>query len=180
MNWDMITAVALIIGMMAVVFSLLHIAQLMKEATRQRRRESYQAVLAEVDDFSRLMAQDSENSDIWWRASKGLGNLTDAERVRYFALLYLLFRSWEKAFHYRSEGDLDEWSAEVVTKPMVDFTMSNGVQEYWALRERWYTAEFRDWVDKKIKERSGVDVYGDEFRIFGSVKSKVSTRTDTD
>lgn len=175
MNWNMITAIAAIIGTIAVVVSLLYVARQMKAATRQRTLESYHSVVREVDDFCKLFAQEGANSDIWWRASKGLGNLTDAERVRYFAMLFILFRSWEKAFHYHSEGELEDWSAEVVAKPMVDFTMSNGVQEYWALRKRWYTADFRNWVDKQIKERSGVDVYGDQFRIFGSAESKDSS-----
>ena len=166
MNWDMITALTVVIGTFAVVVALFYVALQIREATRQRRIESYHAVLDEVDDVSKLLAEDHETSDIWWRASKGLENLTDAERVRYFALLYILFRSWEKAFHHRVEEPQD-WTAEVITKTMADFTMSNGVQEYWALRKRWYTAEFRDWVDNKIKERSGVDVYGDQFRIFG-------------
>jgi hypothetical protein len=169
MNWDMITAIAVVIGMVAVTLSLLYLAQQMKEATRQRRLESHQTILGDVDDFTKLVARDHANADVWWRASKGLGNLTDAERVRYFAMLFILFRSWERAFHYRSEGELEAWSADVIMKPMTDFTMSNGVQEYWALRKRWYTADFRDWIDKQMRERSGVDVYGDDFRIFGSV-----------
>ena len=151
----------------------------MKEATRQRGLESYHSVLSEMDDFSKLIAQDQGSSDLWWRASKGLGRLTDAERVRYFAMLFILFRSWEKAFRYHSQGELEDWSADVVTKPMVDFAMSNGVQEYWALRKRWYAADFRDWVDNQIKERSGVDVYGEQFRIFGSADAKDSSSTSS-
>jgi hypothetical protein len=174
MNWDMITAIVAIIGMFTVVVCLLYVARQMKEATRQRRLESHHSVLDEVDDFCRLIAQDHANSDIWWRASKGLGKLTDAERVRYFAMLFILFRSWDKAFHYHSEGELEDWNADAVMKMMTDFTMSNGVQEYWALRKRWYTEDFRYWVDKQIEERSGVDVYGDQFRIFGSAEVKGS------
>ena len=147
----------------------------MKEATRQRRLESHHSVLGEMEDFCKLIAHDQANSDIWWRASKGLRNLTDAERVRYFAMLFILFRSWEKAFHYQGEGELEDWSAEVITKPMVDFTMSDGVQEYWALRKRWYAANFRHWVDKQIKEHGGVDVYDDLFRTFGSADAKDSS-----
>lgn len=174
MNWDMITALAEIVGTIAVVVALLYVAQQMKEARRQRRVQSYRSVLAEVDDFAKLMAQDHANADIWWRASKGLENLTDAERVRYFAMLFILFRAWEKAFHYRGEGEQEDWSAEALTKTMADFIMSRGVQEYWALRKRWYTTDFREWVDTKIKERSGVDVYGEQFRIFGSADPKAS------
>lgn len=174
MNWDAVTSVAAIIGMIAVVACLLYVARQMQDATRQRKLESYHSILDEVDDFAKLIAQDHANSDVWWRATKGLGNLTDAERVRYFAMLYILFRSWERVFHYHSEGELEDRSTEIVTKPMVDFAMSNGVQEYWALRKRWYEDDFRNWVDKQIKERSGVDVYGDQFRIFGSADGEDS------
>lgn len=168
MNWEMITAVAETIGTIAVVLTLLYVAREMKEARRQKKIEAYHAILDEADDFAKLLAQDDENADIWWRASPGLENLTDSERVRYFAMLHILFRSWEKVFHHHYEGGSEDWSAEFLTKSMADFTMSRGVQEYWALRKRWYTAEFQDWVDAKMKERSGIEVYGDQFRIFGS------------
>ena len=178
MNWDMITALATSMGMIAIVVSLFYVGRQTREATRQMKLESHHAVIGEIDDFSKLIVQDHANADIWWRASKGIANLTDAERVRYFAMLFLLFRSWEKAFHYRSEGELEEWDAQVIMKPMTDFTMSNGVQEYWALRKRWYTPDFRHWVDDQIKERSGVDVYGDQFRIFGSAEGNESSEVD--
>jgi len=176
MNWGMITAIVAIIGSIAIVASLLYVARQMREALRQRGIESYHSVLSGVDEVCKLMAHDHANSDIWWRASKGLANLTDAERVRYFAMLFILFRSWEKAFRYRNEGELDDWGADVITKPMVDFAMSDGVREYWALRKRWYAADFGDWVDKQMKERSGVDIYGEQFRIFGSADARDSSQ----
>lgn len=175
MNWDMIAALAEIVGTMAIVISLLYVAREMKEATRQRKRESYHSILNEVDDFCRVVAQEQTTSDIWWRAGNGLENLTDAERLRYFAMLYILFRSWEKAFHYRKVGELDDWSSEVITKPMRDFTMSRGVQEYWALRKHWYTADFRDSVDRQMNEKSGRDLYGDNFRTLGRAEIQGGT-----
>jgi hypothetical protein len=172
MSWDMVTPVVALIGSIGIVASLLYVAQQMKAATRQRRIEWHHTVVSGVDEFSKLMALDQANSDIWWRASKGVENLTDAERVRYFAMLFVVFRSWEQAFRYRTEGTLDDRSADAITKPLVDFAMSNGVQEYWALRKRWYAADFREWVEKQMKERGGVDLYGEQFRIFGSVDPK--------
>ena len=62
MNWDMITALAVVIGTLAVVIALLYAALQIKEATRQRRIESYHAVLDEVDDCSKLLAEDGETS----------------------------------------------------------------------------------------------------------------------
>lgn len=168
MNWDMITELAVIIGLVGVIFALFYLARQVKETRRQRKIEAYHAILDEMGDFAKLMAQDDANSDIWWRASKGVENLTDVERVRYFAMLFIPFRSWEKTFHYHVEGGRTDWSGEALTRAMADFAMSRGVQEYWALRKRWYTEDFQSWVDEKMKERSGIDVYGEEFRIFGS------------
>ena len=176
MNWDMITAIAAIIGMITVAVSLLYVGRQMKEVTRQRRMEAYNSVVGE-EAFAKLLAQDQTGSDIWWRASKGLETLTDAERVRYFGMLAIVFRSWERMFHYRSEGETD-WRAEAATKSMTDITMSRGVQEYWALRKRWYTEDFQRWVDHKIKERGGVDVYGEQFRVFGGADGKDTSSHD--
>ena len=172
MNFDMIAAIAAVAAAVALIVFLPMLLQQMREAARQRRLAAYHSVMDAVDTSSGLIAHDHTSADIWWRASKGVEHLTDAERVRYFAMLFILFRSWERAFHYDSEGALEHWSAEAVMKPMIDFAMSNGVQEYWALRKRWYMAEFRDWVDNQIRDRSGVDLYGDEFRIFGSAEAE--------
>lgn len=172
MNWQMFTAVAAIVGAIAVIAALLYVARQLKEATRQRRIELYHIILGEMEAGAKLLAQDQTSSDLWLRASKGLENLTDAERVRYFGMVGIVFRSWERAFHYHSEGELEDWRADAVAKSIADITMSRGVQEYWALRKRWFTREFQQWVDTKIKERGGVEVYGEQFRMFGSAEGK--------
>ena len=64
MNWDMITAISAIFGVIAIVVSLLYVARQVKRATRQRGLESYHSVLREVDDFCRVIAHDQSNSDI--------------------------------------------------------------------------------------------------------------------
>jgi hypothetical protein len=164
--------VAVVLGAIGIILSLIYIGRQMKEATRQRRIDSHHSILAELDDFCKLVAHDNVSADIWWRATNGLRHLTDAERVRYFAMLFILFRTWEKAFRYRTAGELEEWTADIIMKPMVDFTSSDGVQEYWALRKRWYTPDFREWVDKQVRERSGIEIYGEQFRIFGSAVAR--------
>jgi hypothetical protein len=168
MNWEMITAISAVMAAIALVVCLPLIARQLQAATRERKLAAYHAVMDNVDECSKYIARDHANADIWWRASTGVEHLTDVERVRYFALLFMMFRSWERAFHLRNEGEDAQFSVEIVTKPMVDFTMSNGVQEYWALRKRWFTSDFREWVDQSMKERSGVDIYGEQFRMFGS------------
>ena len=65
MSWDMITAVAVLIGSVAIVASLLYVAQQIKAATRQRRIEWHHAVVGAVDELSKLMAHDHANADIW-------------------------------------------------------------------------------------------------------------------
>lgn len=169
---EVVTAIAaVIVGITLLVFLPLVLLQL-KEVARERRLAAFNAIMDAVDNGSTFIAKDHTCADIWWRASKGLENLTDAERVRYFAILFLMFRSWERAFHFRNDRPGDELSTEIVTRPLADFARSNGVQEYWALRKQWFTADFRDWVDLQIKNRSGVDVYGDQFRMFGSADQR--------
>jgi hypothetical protein len=175
MNWDMITAIAAVSGAIALAVCLPFIALQLKEATRQTWLAEYHSVMRGVEDGSKVIAHDHANADIWWRASKGVENLTDVERVRYFAMLFIMFRAWERAFHFRSESESHELGAEIVIRPMLDFTMSNGVQEYWALRKSWFTTEFQQWVEQQMKARSGVDIYGEQFRIFGSADPRDSS-----
>ena len=57
MNWGLITALA-IVGTIAVVVALVYVARQIKEATHQRRVESYHSVLGELDALAKLLAQD--------------------------------------------------------------------------------------------------------------------------
>jgi hypothetical protein len=172
MNWDMIAALALVVAALALAFCLPWMALQMNEAARQRRLAEYRSVMRGAEDSSRLIAMDHANADIWWRASKGIENLTDVERVRYFAMLFIMLRAWERAFHYSRDETEDDLGADVVVRPIVDFAMSNGVQEYWSLRKRWFTPDFQQWIEQQMKGRTGVDIYGEQFRIFGSADPK--------
>jgi hypothetical protein len=172
MNYDVITAIAAVVAAVALAVFLPVLVGQLREAARRRRLADYHSVMDAVDGASGHIAHDNASADIWWRASKGVENLTDVERVRYFAMLFMMFRSWERAFHYRNEEAEGEFDVEIVNRPIVDFAMSNGVQEYWALRKRWFSPEFREWFDQQVKERAGVDIYGEQFRVFGSADQR--------
>lgn len=172
MNAEVVTAIAAAVAAIALLVCLPLVVLQLKALVRERRIAELHAVMDAVDDCSKFIVHDQSTADIWWRASKGVEHLTDAERVRYFAILFIMFRAWERAFRFRSEHPDDGLNAEIITRPLADFARSNGVQEYWVLRRRWFTPEFGDWVEQQMKERSGVDVYGEQFRIFGSADQR--------
>jgi hypothetical protein len=178
MNYSLITAIAAVVAAAALVVFLPMLVGELRAATRQRKLAAYHSVMATADASSAFIAREHSSADLWWRASKGVENLTDVERVRYFAILFITFRAWERAFHFRNKEAGENLDVEIVTRPMKDLAMSNGVQEYWAMRKRWFTPEFRDWVDKQVKERAGVDVYGEQFRTFGSVDERPPEQED--
>jgi hypothetical protein len=172
MNYSLITAFAAVVVAAALAIFLPLLVRQLHATARHQKLAVYHSIMDSVDACSAFIAHDHTSADLWWRASKGVENLTDVERVRYFAILFITFRSWERAFHFRNEETGGDFDVEIVTRPMKDFAMSNGVQEYWAMRKRWFTPEFRDWVDKQVKERAGVDVYGEQFRTFGSADER--------
>ncbi len=167
MDWTMIGAIGELVGGAAVVLSLLYVARQLGRSTRQARVEAYHSVLSEVNAFAATLANDADCADIWWRAMDGLSGLTDAERIRFHALLFTLFRSWEKLFHYHRAGELDDWSAEGVHQTLGDMTAYRGLQEYWGLRKHWYSTEFQEWVDAIISGGEQTDIYREKWSSIG-------------
>ena len=71
MNWEMVGALAELLGATGVILSLLYLARQMRESTREARKDRLREIQAEANDVARQIARDVDTADVWLRGLAG-------------------------------------------------------------------------------------------------------------
>lgn len=86
MNWEVIGAVADMLGASAVFASLIYLAIQIRGSMNQASAQMFQSVASEQARVSDAITGDPENLSIWMKMHNG-SELTDVERVRMFFMI---------------------------------------------------------------------------------------------
>ena len=143
MPWDALAAVAELLGALGVIASLVYLAGQVKSSGYQSRQAAIRSVVDKMNDVWNTMAAAS-TADLWTRGSKGLANLHgESEGVQFSALMLSIFRPYEELFHYRRDGQVDDWTWESISSVCHALMSTPGFQDWWELRRGWFSADFR-------------------------------------
>ncbi|HKJ75195.1 MAG TPA: hypothetical protein VKA19_13860 [Alphaproteobacteria bacterium] len=166
MNWPAVSAIAELLGALAVVVSLIYVAVQVKASTRQARLEAARDLAARFSETSLAVASSREMGELFHRGGGDYQGLDAIDQLRYRSLMNSLFRGLELQFHLRREGALDdeEWAA--VESMILDFASLPGVKTYFAERGHWYTPAFLDiaWRGAPSKDRPAGPPMADQYR----------------
>lgn len=146
MNWDAIGAVGEIIGAIAVVVSLLYLALQIRAQNSQAKLTALHEMSREQRIASEILAQ-KDLSEIFVRANKDYGSLSEAESVQLIVVITGLFRAWERAFLENRDGNLDAnvWAA--LSRDYIQPMGAGSFRYIWKLRKQNYDPDFQDYVD---------------------------------
>ena len=111
MNWDALSAIAEVIGVIAIVISLVYLAVQVKGNTEQieraaqaNRTQNWQAVTENFNVWRQMLAMPG-NADIWIRGINDLDGLSRDEKIVFNNLANSVFWSGWFMYHIqRSEG----------------------------------------------------------------------------
>ena len=108
MNWDAIIAVTEIIGVIAIIASLIYVAAQIKQNSAIARSNIVHGTTQSYSRFFELLASDVELADIFRRAIAE-ENLNETEIIQFSSLLEVYFAQLEDVDHqYRSDMYFDE------------------------------------------------------------------------
>lgn len=151
MNWEAISAIGEIIGALGVVISLVYLAIQIRHNTRAMMAQSAREAVAAMREFNKSMIDDQEISRIFRLGAENLQNLTEEERARFGHILFNFFKTAEELHYQYLHGTLDQeiWKS---WKGIVSlYSTSPGFNEYWKMREMFFTPAFRaehdSWTD---------------------------------
>jgi len=145
-NWEAISAIAEIAGVLAVVGSLIFLAF----QIRSQNRESRMAAMHEVSAAFRESISsvcDPTIAEIIVRGNQDFDSLLDSEKLVAIGFNQRILRVWEEAFHQHSEGRLSETIWNVMVKQYASLMCSTTTSRVWELRKEFFDPSFRDFVD---------------------------------
>ena len=154
MNWDAVGALGEIVGGGAVVISLVYLAIQIKGQNAEARAAGMHSVSEGFRDGICSLAEIPHVASVWIKSNQDPTSLTDEELVQMFAVAQRNFRVWEEAFGLYCDGHLDQDIWQGINSQYTAFLAHRGFSYVWQFRKEFYTAAFREYV-----ERQPISVY---------------------
>lgn len=156
MNWGAVSAVAEVIGALAVVFTLIYLAIQMKHSALAANQAAQQSMVAEMGASMDSLFANPEGAEIWLKGLTSYSSLSAVEKIRLTSLLHHFTRTGEQAHLSFRAGtfDADVWNG--LEAQILDVCSSPGIQEWWSLRGHWYSEAFRALIDKSNGGVNGI------------------------
>ena len=164
MNWDAVSAIADVVGVIAVVISLIYLAiqvkantQQIDRATQSNRTQTQQSVVENFNVWRQMIAMPG-NGDIWIRGLNNPSDLSGDERHSFNTLAGSVF--WSAWFMYqiqRSEGLM----GDVNLNAFRDLFRHPGLREWVEVNQKCQLSDddFSQFLDR-VRESVGTDMLG--------------------
>jgi hypothetical protein len=141
MNWDAISAIAEILGAIAVVVTLMYLAIQIRQSTKVARSATRQAIAESAERLGADLLENSGMAEIFVKHFNG-EELSAVENLRLQARCYRDMRHWENIHYQVSEGLVtnDQWSG--FRKNLVALFTLPIYREYWENESEHYSEKF--------------------------------------
>jgi hypothetical protein len=138
------------VGVVAVVVGLVFVGLELRQNTTIQRINATQTLAAEYSDALEVMAYEGEAACIYALGINGLENLNEAERLRFFVQMFLIFRSAEQLHYYSLEGMVEPRVWRGFERQLNEVANLPGVRQWWTMRRSWYSDVFQSYIDETI------------------------------
>ena len=158
MNWDAFGALGEVLGAIAVVLTLWYVAGQIRQNWRATRASTVHGVNTAIANAWRPF-QDSSRASVYIAALEGIDSLSAEERVRFFALMHVVAKTWEDTWFQWRVGTLGDAYWEGQQASFLDIFSQPGPQEYWALRKHWFDLDFREFMENALDAHEATDMH---------------------
>ena len=148
MNWEAISAIGQMVGALAVVISLIYLANEVRSNTRETREASMRRVSDNYTQWVRQVSGHPDLSELYYRGIHDFESLEGVELVRFSGLMVEVFRRFEEMYYLRLQGHLESYVWNGLEAGMRDFNRYPGVQAWWRLRSHWFSEQFAKHINQ--------------------------------
>lgn len=142
MNWEALGAIAEITGALAVVISLIYLANEVRSGTRALKTTTRDSSFQSLMDWNHSVMSDPDLAYIFQKGCHDYDSLKERERARLVHVFYSFFKMFEKIYLHSLDGSVDE-SVWVHNKPMLmAYATQPGARYYLSLRSKIFDPRF--------------------------------------
>ena len=136
-----------IIGVVAVVGSIVYLAIQVKQSTQATRSETSNVVTSNAVSQYHLFSTDGELFAIIQRGAHDPDSLTNIDQGRFFSYIFTFFLNWQNFYSHWQKNELDTEGWAPWESLMSDAFGLPGIKSVWATRQQYFQKDFRQYVD---------------------------------
>jgi hypothetical protein len=148
MNWDAIGAVGEIVGAIAVVVSLLYLANQIHTSNRAVKQAASKEMMDEIFSWYGQLSSDLSISELWIRGCAKDSTLTKPELFQFGILMQQALVVWERMSHLEESGEIEQWFLDHVQSARRTLAGTPGFQSWFEASQLQMSGRLR----KKLKE----------------------------
>ena len=151
MNWEAISAIAEVVGVIAVVVSLIYLSIQIRQNTKVAGAATRQAIADSTENLASDILNNGEIAEIFVRHING-EDLSAVESLRLEARCFRDMQHWENIYFQFSEGMVsqDQWSG--FRKNLVALLGISAYRKYWEHEASHYSDQFQAEMSSIIYE----------------------------
>ncbi len=131
MNWDAVSAIAEVVGVIAVVVSLIYLALQVRQNTQQLRHDNLIGAIRGTLDTNWLYHRDPQTFDVFRAGVKSFEDLSGREKAQFHALIVDLAFYFEVVRNMVASGLIDPAALDVNQRFLVSILVTPGGREWW-------------------------------------------------
>lgn len=136
MNWDAVSAIAEVVGVIAVVVSLVYVGLQVRQNTVQLRHDNLLGSIRGTLDTNWLYHRDAETFDIFRRGLSSFDQLSPKDKACFHSLLVDLSFYFEVVRNMVASGLIDPEALVVNQRFLIGILITPGGSEWWALARK--------------------------------------------
>ena len=167
MNWDAISAVAQMVGSIAVVVSVLYLAVQLRSSTRVARVAAQDAAAATLREVTKPFMENAELARVWRAGLEDIKSLSAEDQARFFHAAHQFLKALETIHFHYIYGLLDAQLWEGWRELLRHYVASPGLEHYLTLRGAVFSRRFIKFIQElePVEKRQTVgNLLGEEDR----------------
>ena len=151
MNWEVVNALASIIGALAVVGTLWYVALQMRQSTQQSHANNLQTALNRWVDIQHECMETTETAELFRNGLNNYPSLTEAEKMQFNGLMLKLAASFHSILVLYQKNLWDKESFSVVENAMVGYLSCPGALAWFREVQFTYPKSVVDHLERAIE-----------------------------
>jgi len=163
MNWDAISAIAQLVGSIAVVLSVLYLGVQVRQSTRVAKVAAQDAAAAAVRDVTNTFMESGEMARIWRAGLQNLSSLSPEDQARFFHATHQFLKALETIHFHHANGLMDEQLWLGWQELLRHYIAAPGISHYWSHRKEMFSERFRNHIagmEKPVDPRTVGNLFG--------------------
>lgn len=152
MTLEELAYISQIIGVIAVLASLIFVGLQIRQNTKAIKATSHHAVTDSFNAINNIILSDPTVARRWRLALEGSKELDEDERISVDFMLLANMRIFETLYYQYTNGTLDKKLFDAELKTLKWSVTFPGVQAWWATNPISLSAEFRAFIDGLIRD----------------------------